>query len=790
MPDVKKFNYDKLLLDAMRMVSYEPGNAVLTNEGLVKAMTLNENLKTLGWTLKPTDVIKLASSPSVDTFYEKVKGMMSTVDAKPMYPDFPTQVMEMDEAQFRLHQLIHYFTYAAEALAGVDAPQGWLPAEAGLVTDTEKTEEDTRLLDAQALELVAENDKFEVPFERILGKRERMTDLEGEIIRQCVASNKIAFDKKRDIPFKENLKDIFMSIAKSGADGTITRQQATAALSNICQHPGDVTKNIHEYLKANKYHLSTKEKKMFVETYEKYGYHAFAENLKVSRAKEHFTKEIFKRIDFCRYAKDDKWAKAVRAIGTNRSWEALARQKIEAREPDAIEFVAKRPGMLIRMTSLALRNGYSEEAITKALVEHSKEVSVQTLITMINTAHRKYREPVGFNLQMDKKRKEFEKNSRALSLAQRYEKYNEKVGKYLVNRMEKLFAASDKLNMQEQTRKEHVVEERPVHDRIFKAVLLERLKQIDTGLRGKSVYIDNDGYDLNKFAADPSEKNMSQGYLPANVIQNIPADAKRIRCFVYWDDKSDVDLDLHGSATTKDGVEVEIGWNSDYYESNIIFSGDIRHCNAAEYIDVDLEKTDAAFVQMTLNSYHRQHFRDIDKCYVGVMAVDKIGQEVKLYDPANCFFTKDITNDSVTIKVAFVNLLDRTVRLELEDMARDEYYYDDIYAAPEMRPAPGFSVMEYLKMLGEAQEINFVDSKEEAEYSLVLTKPVADNEISLIDNNYFYDAKIEEIAQQKEVGEKKQAESKDSVPKEPDKKPETVKTARNNHSRDDGFDRE
>jgi hypothetical protein len=123
-------NYHKLLLDELRFVVYEKGDASLTEELLTKAVTLNENLKSLGYVLSPADIAALAVSPSLDGFYESVKSMMGRVDAAPMYPGFPRQVMEIDEAVFRFHQAVHYFsTYGMELLFGVEVHRGWLPCE-------------------------------------------------------------------------------------------------------------------------------------------------------------------------------------------------------------------------------------------------------------------------------------------------------------------------------------------------------------------------------------------------------------------------------------------------------------------------------------------------------------------------------------------------------------------------------------------------------------------------------------------------------------------------------------
>ena len=118
----------------------------LTDENLVKAVTLNENLKAYGFTLKPADLVRVAKSATLDRFFEIFKSLQSDVKASPMYPDFPKQVMNMSEAEFRMHQLMHYFsTYGMEMIFGTRLDKAWYPD----VESTEKTEKDVarRLLD-------------------------------------------------------------------------------------------------------------------------------------------------------------------------------------------------------------------------------------------------------------------------------------------------------------------------------------------------------------------------------------------------------------------------------------------------------------------------------------------------------------------------------------------------------------------------------------------------------------------------------------------------------------------
>ena len=121
--------FHELLLSELHMVVYQPGNPEwLTDELLCKAVTLNENLQTLGYALRPDDLVKMAASPAMHAFFNHVRSLVPDVKAEPMYPGFPQQVMKMSEAEFRMHQMIHYFsTYGLENMFGGEISRGWLP---------------------------------------------------------------------------------------------------------------------------------------------------------------------------------------------------------------------------------------------------------------------------------------------------------------------------------------------------------------------------------------------------------------------------------------------------------------------------------------------------------------------------------------------------------------------------------------------------------------------------------------------------------------------------------------
>ena len=64
-------------------------------------------LKSIGYTMLPKDIVAITKSSTIDTLYDVFKNAVGEVKAKPMYPDFPNQVMEMDEKLDRILQKLN-----------------------------------------------------------------------------------------------------------------------------------------------------------------------------------------------------------------------------------------------------------------------------------------------------------------------------------------------------------------------------------------------------------------------------------------------------------------------------------------------------------------------------------------------------------------------------------------------------------------------------------------------------------------------------------------------------------
>ncbi|MBR6419307.1 MAG: hypothetical protein IKS42_03145 [Oscillospiraceae bacterium] len=664
-------DYGMLLFSELRLVTVSKHTAPLTEENLVKAMTVNEELRAIGYTLSAGDVVTLAQSADADTLTERVRKYAGDVKAKPMYPDFPSQVMDLDEAVFRFHQLLHYFsTYGIEDLTGVPVTRGWLPE----MQDTEKTESDDTLLEAKVLGLIDVSEQYLCPAERILGKTERMTDKECRIIAVCAKELSPETLAGIRVTFKQNMLMLFHAVFAAEA---LTSAQKLTCLHALCQHTGDVWKCMDFSLTRANYHFRTSQKRLLVKLLESYSAGDFRENLILSGKKRERTLLMLKFIDFNSYSRSKAHADAVAALrnGTLRSWESKVKEMVAQGSPEALDAYAQRPGMMLRHMTYLLRNGYAPLAVCDKLEDHADALSPQTLAGLVSFFSR----PETDSLPPER----FEE-ARNLRLITRY-------------------------------------------------LLQRRLAANETALRGKKVYLNMPDFDLAHSELRIGDKSEEGGYIRSGLAYRIPDNVRCIRFFVYWNDEKRVDVDLHAAAFTADGRAITVGWNAAFKGGELIFSGDITHSDAAEYIDLDLEggKKLLRTVSLNINLYAGyETFGEIDECFVGIMAVSKTGAAVKLYDPKNCFFTHALTGKSSQMNYGYIDVQNRLLVFDGKPKIDGDFYS----ACPRNG---GFSLREYLDLLMQAQHAELVSCAEEADAVLVMGKPSAEHELSLIDSNFF-----------------------------------------------------
>lgn len=662
-------NYNKNLLNELRIFVISDKEVEITDERLCKAITLNENLRSLGYQLRPKDIIRMAGNDSLDTMWNDFQNLVvKDIKAKPMYPDFPNQVMAIDEAQFRLHQICHYFsTYGIEYLFGVDVKQGWLPD----VEDTEKTESDATLIEAKTIGLISESERFIVPTKKILSKRERMSIPETEIVMEAVPHLSKEELASLEVPFKENLIEIFHHVMDSDMNSDIK----VNVLSSVCQHTGDVWKCLEFYIgKYKRYKLSTSEKRTIVKIFESYPVEDFRANLILSNKSARRIITLLEFLSYNSFSKSHTHKKAVYDLRNNnlKSWNSMTRYLIDSKDSSTIAFIGKRPGILLRMVNELLIKGFDAEEIKSTLIENASSLSMQTLVNVITFF-------------------EFDED-----------------------------------------RDENVVEK--IKD-IFYSVMDEKMSKMETPLKNKKVFLGEKNVLLDKSVFGKSEEG---GYIRSGMAIKIPESIQNLRFFCYWNDKKRIDIDLHAHGKTVEDKPVHIGWNdsfrriSDDGQPEVIFSGDITHSNAAEYIDIAMNSKGIKYMSFDIQSFTGVPFSNIETVYTGIMAVNARGEKVKLYDPKNCYFTHNLKGKHTNMLYGIIDVQNRVL------YTNSQFTQRDVKMEGTENPfLCDFTIMKYVERLMKHQNAEFVDKAEDADIVMTALKPETENGISLIDENFF-----------------------------------------------------
>ncbi len=661
---MSEMTFDTFLFQAFRAVVIKKSNREeLTDEKLALAVTANENLKSLGYILTTKDVVALATSASIEDIFEKVKKFTGQVKAAPMYPNFPHQVLEMEEAVYRFHQMAHYFsTYGLEELFGGEVGKGWLPDS----QTVEKKEADKVLLCYKKLLLVEEGMQYSFCLKKILSRKERMSRQEKEWVSFCLTKKAGCLDfSAMKVPFKQNLMELFYIAFRD-----MEPEAFCVVMRKLCQHTGDVWKCVDYTLTKYDYHFTTSQKKRLVKLFESYPIADFRANLVLSGRKGERIVKVLEYLSYNTFSRKSSYREAVRELRNHelKSWESQVKYMLKGDKKTALAFIATRPGMMLRWVAWLLREGCSEEQLLEYLLPGACKLSVQTLnsVLVYFGAHEEREDAASVN-------------------------------------------------------------------RIFTRLLEEKLRSITTEFQGRKVFVEEGDIDLEHSILQGNKKSPLVGYLKSGMAYKIPEEAKVVRFFTYWNDAKRVDIDLHAQIYHKEKGAAHIGWNGDYKQMGTAMSGDMTVSNSAEYIDVDLTHPNAPdFVVFNIHDYHSSKckFTDVQTCFCGLMAVKKLSEGVKLYNPQNCFFSHDLTVAN-TSRIAY-GFLDVKKRIVVFVGELDRYLN-----AEEYEGFSAFGLKAYLEILLRAQGAKRVVNKEEAEVILSIEKE--ENAICMADNNFWLD---------------------------------------------------
>lgn len=340
------------------------------------AVTLNENLKAYGFVMDPETIKKVIANMNPEgmkKMQDDVAEYAGKVKAAPMYPGFPQEVLDMDEAQYRMDQLCHYFsTYGIRLLTGREVKKGWLPEEG----KEEGKEFNGFSADLKKIDVVFGDDGWILPMKIILSRRSRLAPVEEDIITEAVSHADEKALSELSVPFKENIVPVFEIALK-------TRSVALAHAS--CQHTGDVIKCLSKALRDRHYKMTTSEKKFAARVIESYSADNFRSNLCLSAKKAKEADDVMKGISYSKFSRSMSHSRALHDLraGELKSWNAEVESCLAVRSPEAISKLAERPGMLLRSVNRLLKLGYDREAVTGALAEKAAALSTATIISVM-----------------------------------------------------------------------------------------------------------------------------------------------------------------------------------------------------------------------------------------------------------------------------------------------------------------------------------------------------------------------------------------------------------------------
>lgn len=736
----------------------------LDDADMAWAVTANANLDGTGYTLSQPSILALAAYhhhvaalaaqssflPLAQALAEQgvnpladIARLVPDVTAAPMYPDFPTQVMEMDEATFRYHQAMHYLsTYGVEQLAGmlgldVSVGKGWMPD----VESTPKTEQDETLVAPKVLHLMLTVEDLRNVVEARLARATRMhpAEIESALLVFEGLGEEGADDEEEirfpKVAFHENMMEL-IRVAGEGSSGLLERVAV-----GLAQHPGDLLKATLYLVKARgkQAHLATRQKKGLCRAFEHFGVMSIAHNIadagkKERRAPNYLSVGRFAGPNLTR-ACELVWSGQVVswAARLEQLWADVEEAKIPEPEPVEVALSSHKtplPSRILDKFARLMKHDEPEGEVTEEpeveqpdKLQQAWEALLAHYGTRPGMLFRSLTRLAKHDCPKDLLRPVVLDNAGGYSLptlVRTLTIMSEEAPQY---RMELKRYASWEIEKKGEEEPSKVVVE------LMRELLIPRMRLLETPFKGKSVYLDTQGISLVGSILMPNDTgNTGTAWPPVGMAYDLPDD-QAVRFFTFWDERSRrVDVDLHFIGIKKSGGQISVGWNSNYNSSGMVTSGDITSSqDSVEYLDADMGKARKDGVYFVVQMQHiytgASRWEDISTCYSGAMAVKETGATVAIYNPENLLFRDDLTGSGTRLAYAVVNFPNHYVRI----MRGAKLPLGDV----------GFALGDYLAALFEAQDVTLVATPEEAEVRVCVGRSDDPSVVSLFDEGFY-----------------------------------------------------
>lgn len=616
-------NWNSILLRRKNKVIIPRGRGRLPTSYVA---TINQNLEEIGYTLSAEVIGALAtlSTDEAGRFYEEVidalKDLRGVKDYRPMYPNFPRQVMEAGRAELYLNALLHYLTAWLSDVSGDDERRRvWLPRY--VKDERGPLEEGVSLT---IIELGTEEDLIQV-FTRMVSSKASISETDKAELKWFVENYGLTLPDS--IPNKEILAFVGGLMPESSALRQHVRTATDVLRLAVAMSSGDVSLAESTMFRSFK----RKERKALLELLENCG------NLieDMLRWKGRWIR-LGERLHPGEYR--GLYQKAAEAFDLLRSdvsvptFNSQVERAVRSRNiHEAVDLLRNRSGEFARRLDQLLRISAGTEVVS-AFGEIAHGVSTPVLLqTITHFEHR--------NAARDL-RIFFPKGSLAKVMAVRY-------------------------NLPEIPRVacEGVA-------RVCEGVLADRFSRLPPLGR---VFIDER---LKDYLVPFSQRSASRSLrtLVRGSKVPLPDGGDTVRFFLWWKEgevagkqTGRVDLDL--SAVLYDAewkYKEHISYtNLRSAQYRACHSGDITSApeGACEFIDVDIPSVLAyggRYVVMSVNSYTRQRFIDLPECRAGWM-MRREPNSGEVFEPKTVQDRVDVGSDTTICIPVVLDLAERKV---------------------------------------------------------------------------------------------------------------------------------
>lgn len=614
---------NEIYLRRKNLVMVDAGTNSLPKEFAATAL---KNFEALGYIFSAelfNTLLTLSEEDFVD-FYKKTarilkKSKGAHVVHKPMYPNFPKQVMEASYAELYINAILHYLG----DLVGTR-----------IMPDYEK-EERFPLIENTELTVIGlgDVDDFREIFTKPVGSNTSLSQTDKDDLEAIyINSPDGSLTLPASIPQKENLsllaglilthdsedEDLLLSYFKTATD--VLRLATSLSGGDISLAAKTKYKNFNR-----------KERKLLLGLLENLNKLSAVEDMNRHRSK---WIRLGEKLHPGEYAR--KYPKAAEAFSAIRDSKRIStfNSKVEnylerGNIRKAADLLTKRPGDFARRLDHLLRKSNQPRSIVQRFQSVAEKVATPVLLQVMN---------------------HFEtRNDQELRLA--FPKGNIAKVRVIENELPKLNYLICK----------------SVADACTDAILDRYLELPDLG----KVYVDDA---LKNFPIPFSQRSASKSLRTVSRGSKFDLpEGKVVRFFIHWKDKGTgygerVDLDLSA-------MMYDENWNYKEHISytnlrsgkgyNACHSGDITSAprGASEFIDIDIDsfiKYGGRYVIMNVLSYSGQPFSEVPECFAGWM-IRKKPQSGEIFEPKTVQDKVDLTADSRIVIPIIIDLVERKV---------------------------------------------------------------------------------------------------------------------------------